>query len=267
MTQLNNAMDILKILQKTNCRKCGVPTCLAFAAAVFRGEKHLEDCPFLDRGEIEQLVVNNDNSRTLDRELGQYLNQLKEKVAKIDFTSAAERLGGTFSGDTLTIKVLGKDFHVNRNGDVTSDIHVHGWVTIPLLNYVLNCEGKPLSGNWVPLRELKGGADWWRLFGQRCEKPLKQVADKHTDLFEIMIQVFDAKPAPEAFNSDIAVVLRPLPRIPILICYWKPDGDMESQLNVFFDDTAEVNLDIDSIYRLTAGLVLMFEKVALTHGV
>ena len=145
-------------------------------------------------------------------------------------------------------------------------VGIIGWITIPLLSYVLNCQGIPLSGNWVPLRELKGGADWWRLFGQRCEKPLKQIADKHTDLFEIMIDVFDAKPAPDAFESDIAVILHPLPRIPILICYWKPDGPMESQLNVFFDDTAEQNLDIDSIYRITTGMVLMFEKVALTHG-
>jgi hypothetical protein len=266
MAQLNNAMDILKILQKTNCGKCNVPTCLAFAAAVFRGEKRLEDCPFLESTEIEQFEVNNDNSRTLDRELAQYLNMLKEQVSKLDFPSTAKRLDATFDGNALSIKALGKDFHVDKNGVVTSAIHVHGWVTVPLLNYVLNCQGKPLSGNWVHLRELKGGADWWRLFGQRCEKPLKQIADKHTDLFEIMIDVFEAKPAPEAFESDIAVILRPLPRIPILICYWKPDGAMESQLNVFFDDTAEENLDIDSIYRLTAGLVLMFEKVALTHG-
>ena len=95
---------------------------------------------------------------------------------------------------------------------------------------------------------------------------MKQVADTYTDLFEHMIQVFNAKPAPNAFESDIAVVLHPLPRIPVLICYWKPDDNMESSLNVFFDDTAEENLVIDSIYRITAGMALMFEKIAITHG-
>jgi hypothetical protein len=52
----------------------------------------------------------------------------------------------------------------------------------------------------------------------------------------------------------------------MLICYWKPDGGMESSLNVFFDETAEDNLILDSIYRLAAGLVLMFEKISITHG-
>jgi len=266
MIQLNNAMEIFKILPKTSCRDCGVPTCLAFAAAVFKGDKLLKDCLHMDKATLEVFDVRNSDSRTLEREEQQALEQLKRQIAGIDLSSAAERLGASFSGDKLTIKCLGKDFHVDPKGNVTSECHVHGWVTVPILNYVISCSGTPVSGNWVPLRELKNGAGWAPLFGQRCEKPLKRVADIHTDLFELMIQIFSAKPAPYAFDSDIAVILHPLPRIPLLICYWKPDGEMESSLNVFFDDTAEENLIIDSLYRLATGLVMMFEKIAVTHG-
>lgn len=259
-------MDIFKILRKTNCGECRVPTCLAFAAAVFQGEKRLEDCPYIERDEVDRFEVNNADSRTLDRELEKTLARLKQRVAEVDRTSATERLGASFADDSLTIKILGKDFRVDSHGNVVSDIHVHGWVTVPLLTYVLSCQGVPLSGNWVPFRELKDGAPLNPLFVQRCEKPLKRVADTHTDLFEHMIHIFSAKPAPNAFDSDIAVVLRPLPRIPVLVCYWKPDGDMESALNIFFDETAAENLGIDALYRLVAGMVIMFEKVALTHG-
>ncbi|MFZ5868705.1 MAG: DUF3786 domain-containing protein [Thermodesulfobacteriota bacterium] len=266
MVQLSNAMEIFKILPRTNCKDCGVPTCLAFAAAVFKGENRLADCSHIDKATLETFSVQNSDSRTLEREQAEALGFLKQKIAEIDLKSSAERLGALFSGDKLTIKCLGKDFHVDSQGNVTSDCHVHGWVTIPLLNYVISCSGKPVSGNWVPMRELKNGATWARLFGQRCEKPLKQVMDTHTDLFDIMIHIFDAKPAPNAFDSDIAVVLHPLPGMPMLFCYWKPDGAMDSSLNVFFDDTAEDNLIIDSIYTLATGLVIMFEKIAATHG-
>jgi len=266
MIQLNNAMEIYKILPKTSCRECGIPTCLAFAAAVFKGDKLLGDCLHMDRAALETYGVQNSHSRTLEREEKQYLERLRRKIAGVDPGSAAKRLKASFSGEKLTIKCLGKDFHIDSQGNVTSDCHVHGWVTVPLLNYVISCSGKPVSGKWVPMRELKNGAAWAPLFGQRCEKPLKQVADIHTDLFEHMIHIFSAKPAPNAFDSDIAVVLHPLPRIPMLICYWKPDGAMESSLNVFFDDTAEENLIIDSLYRLATGLVLMFEKISVTHG-
>lgn len=266
MLQLNNAMEIFKILPKTNCGDCGLPTCFAFAAAVFNGDKRLEECPHCAKSEIERYEVNNADSMTLARELEKMLEELRLRIADIDLESSTERLDGSFSDDALTIKSLGRDFSVDSKGNVTSESHVHGWVTVPLLNYVISSAGKPVSGNWVPFRELEGGAVRSGLFEQRCEKPLKRVADAHTDLFETMIQVFNAKQAPNAFDSDIAVILRPLPRVPMLICYWKPEDDMGSALNVFFDETADNNLDIDSLYRLSAGLVMMFEKIAVTHG-
>jgi hypothetical protein len=264
--ELNNAMDIFKILKKTNCGDCRVPTCLAFAAAVFRGDKRLADCPYMVSADIAEYQVNNDESRTLDRELEKLLEGLRQSVASTDLAASADRLGASFADDSVTVKILGKDFTVDAAGNVVSICHVHGWVTVPLLNYVASCQGKEPSGNWVPLRELKEGAAWSGLFEQRCEKPLKRVADNHTDLFEIMIQIFGAKRAPNAFDSDIAVILHPLPKVPMLICYWKPEDDMESGLNVFFDETVEDNLDIDSLYRISTGLVMMFEKIALTHG-
>ncbi len=266
MIQLKNAMEIFKILPRTNCRDCHVPTCLAFAAAVFKDDKRLTDCPHVDETALDMFSVQNSDSRTLEREEKLLLAELRGKISSIDLASSADRLQGTFSAGTLTVKMLGKDFHVDSRGNVTSDSHVHGWVTVPLLNYVVSCAGKPVSGNWVPMRELKNGATWAPLFGQRCEKPLKRVADTYTDLFEFMVQVFSAKPAPKAFDSDIAVVLHPLPRVPMLICYWKPDGSIESSLNVFFDDTAADNLGTDPLYRIATGMVMMFEKIAITHG-
>ena len=266
MIQLKNAMEIFKILPGTNCRDCGVPSCLAFAAAVFNGDKRLDGCPHLDRAALNLFEIQISESRTLRREEQHLLADLRRKVALTDLAVAAEKGDASFNGKTLKIKMLGKDFHVDTYGNLSSDCHVHGWVAVPLLDYVISCSGKPISGNWVSMREIKDGAAWAPLFAQRGEKPLKRLADTHTDLFELMIHIFSAKPAPRAFDSDIAVILRPLPRIPILICYWKPDGVMESSLNVFFDDSAQFNLTIDSLYRLCAGLVVMFEKIAITHG-
>jgi len=37
--------EILKLLPKTNCRECGQPTCMVFAAKVAEGAKGPEDCP------------------------------------------------------------------------------------------------------------------------------------------------------------------------------------------------------------------------------
>lgn len=38
-------MEILKLLPMTNCKACGYPTCMAYAAALREGELSLKDCP------------------------------------------------------------------------------------------------------------------------------------------------------------------------------------------------------------------------------
>jgi ArsR family metal-binding transcriptional regulator len=38
-------IEILKLLPKTNCRRCNEPTCMVFAAKVVEGVKNERDCP------------------------------------------------------------------------------------------------------------------------------------------------------------------------------------------------------------------------------
>jgi len=40
-----SGLDIFKILPKTNCKKCGMPTCLAFAMALAQKKVGLDQCP------------------------------------------------------------------------------------------------------------------------------------------------------------------------------------------------------------------------------
>ena len=40
-------LAIFKLLPKTNCKECGVPTCMAFAMALASGKATLEQCPYV----------------------------------------------------------------------------------------------------------------------------------------------------------------------------------------------------------------------------
>ncbi|MCP4669193.1 MAG: DUF3786 domain-containing protein [Deltaproteobacteria bacterium] len=266
MSHPGSPVEILKLLNKSNCRECNEATCLAFAAAVFKGNKELAECPHVASDIIERFRGKAETRKTPEQDMEESVELLKREVASIDLSSAAGRLGAGFSDGKLTIPICGKNFHVDSKGNLFSEIHMHPWVTIPILSYILHCKGAPVSGKWVPFRELEGGKTWYRLFGQRCEKPLKKVADTYTDLFHDMLHIFNGKQVENHYQSDISLVLRPLPLVPILICYWKPEDGLESSLNMFFDSTAEENLNIESIYALATGLVRMFEKIALTHG-
>ena len=38
-------IEVHKLLPRTNCRECGLPSCMAFAIKFLKGEKRLDDCP------------------------------------------------------------------------------------------------------------------------------------------------------------------------------------------------------------------------------
>jgi hypothetical protein len=266
MAQFKNAMEIFKLLDKSNCKKCNKPTCLSFAGAVFTGEKNISECPVIPKDIIEK-YNEKQNVTPLERDMIEAVEKIKRQISETDLSSAAKRLGTKFDNEKITVRMLGKEVSVDKNGNISTDIHVHQWLAAPIYNYIISGAGVPVSKKWVPLRELEGGKSWYRLFGQRCEKPLKKVADNYTELFDDMIRLFNGKQVENHYNSDISLVLHPLPKVPVLICYWKPDEGLDSDLNIFFDSRAEKNLNIESIYALTAGLVVMFEKISLRHGI
>ena len=125
MKEFKNAMEIFKLLPGTNCRKCLVPTCLAFAVAAFKGDRRLRECPCLDGSIADQYEGQFPNWLMMEQERQEALEQLKRDVAKVDFRSAAGRLGASLSGDKLVIRSLGKDFQVSPDGMVVSACHVH----------------------------------------------------------------------------------------------------------------------------------------------
>jgi hypothetical protein len=266
MPRLNSVIEVLKLLDKSNCKKCGSPTCLAFAAEVFNGRKPLSDCPKLEEETLARYGGQVMARESADQAAVEAIDQLKKQVAGIDLEAAAKRLGAEFSAGRITVRCLGKKFSVDTDGEIATDIHVHPWIVGPVFNYILHGAGVAPSGKWVPLRDLEGGRDWQHLFRQRCENPCKRVADTNPDFFDDLVHLFNGKQVENHYESDVAVVLHPLPKLPILFCYWRQDGDLSSDLNIFFDSTAEENLKSESIYALATGLVRMFEKIAHTHS-
>jgi acetyl-CoA decarbonylase/synthase complex subunit gamma len=49
-------IQIFKLLPKTNCKECGLPTCLAFAMNLASGKAELDSCPYVSDEAREQLA-------------------------------------------------------------------------------------------------------------------------------------------------------------------------------------------------------------------
>jgi len=266
MAEFKTIMDVFKLLEKSNCRKCGEKTCLVFAAAVFGGTRSLAECPQVPASVAGAYSMQPRKQSTMEEDREKQLAELKSRVMQLDLVEAASRIGASHNGSRLVLTVMGKRLEIDASGRVFTGIHTNPWVMAPIYNYILACKGTPIQGRWVPLRELPSGKDWYRLFGQTCETPMKKVADTYTDLFSDLMEIFNGQKAEDQFQSDVALILYPLPLVPLLICYWRPEQGMESAFNLFFDASAEDNLGIDGIYSLGTGITRMFEKLALTHG-
>lgn len=262
----NNPYDIYKHLDKSNCKRCLLQSCMAFAVAVVQGQKKLSDCPTLPEEVIASLDGRVVKRKSLEDEQFEALAEMKTKVARLDFTDTAKRTGSKYVNGKLFINCLGKDFIINPDGSLLSDCHVIPWVHIPLLDYLMNCKGSPLTGDWVALNQLPKAADWALFFSHRCEGGLRDLMDAHPDLMFEILDLFDAgQPAGES-AADRSLVLYPLPRVPMLINYWFPEDDFESQLNILFDTSIENNITIDSLYLLGRGMIEMFRQLIIRHS-
>jgi hypothetical protein len=118
----------------------------------------------------------------------------------------------------------------------------------------------------VPFRELETSKDWARFFEHQCVDAFKKVADTSPAFFEDIVELFNGKPVQNHYDADISLIIHPLPLVPMLICYNHPEDGLESDLNLFFDSTADKNLPVENIYTLATGLANMFKKLAITHG-
>ncbi|MEN8189355.1 MAG: DUF3786 domain-containing protein [Thermodesulfobacteriota bacterium] len=257
-------LEIYRVLEKSNCRRCMLPSCLAFAAAVIGGQKKLTDCPSLQKADRDRLQERLEPRSTAEPRQAEFLERLMEKVGSLDFNKVAAERGARVNGDLLTIRSLGKEFHIDHQGQMSSECHIISWVQAPILSYVCHPTHHQITGDWIAFRELKGGIDWQNLFSSRCETPLRELADNHTDLFSDLIDLFLGQQV-EDFEADIGLVLHPLPHVPILICYQAADADLDSELTIFFDACCATNLHIKSLYTLCAGLVMMFSEIAKKH--
>jgi len=259
-------MEIFKLLNGSNCRECNERTCLAFAVAVFKGKKPIHACPYLEKEVIDRYGEAIEKPNTVDEYKAEAIEVLKQKISLIDLSESAKRLGARFSNNKLTIKIFGKDFSVDTKGNISSEIHINAYMVVPALNYILKGSGKSPCGNWITFRELTGGPSRYAHYQQCCEKPLKRVADTYTDLFKDMLEIFDGKQIVSPIDSDISIVLHPLPLFPIMVCVWKAEDGLESNLHIYFDFISDDHLDIESIYTLNEGIALMFKKISLRHG-
>jgi len=258
-------LDIYRLLDKSNCRQCGEPSCMAYAHAVVKGDRKLADCPQLDPERASDELG--------DAEWGRHtegfqlsIEALRAEVRGMGLDALAGATGATVEGGRLLIRSLGKDFHIAPDATVESTCHVNRWIEMLLMSYCKTAAGAQLSGKWVSFGALQGAATRAGYFAHRCEEPMKALADAHIAIFFELLDLFDAERVESPTSgAEHSVVLRPLPRFPVMISYWPDEEGMGSSLQILFDSGSARMLPIEVIIALVRGMLEMFRKIIHKH--
>jgi hypothetical protein len=260
-------LGIYKLLPRTNCRECGLKSCMAFASALLRDEADPDACPYIapENKDAISAIIENISPQEGFRET---INTLRREVSELKLASIAEGLGARYQNGKLYIPCLGRDFIVRDDGHLESVCHVNIWVELMLLSYCRMSGQGMHSGRWVSYAELPSAAPTAPYFEKRCEEPLRALADAHTDTFLDLLSIFGGRKI-DGFEADYAYVLHPLPKVPFLLLYTRPEPelgeDMPSSLRVLVDASVTTYMPKEAIIYIGRGIVEMLKKILSRH--
>lgn len=222
-------LELFKKTPKTNCGRCGYPTCLAFAAAVCKGGEEWQKCPDLDGSGLESLPSDGAALEELPRQRHRELvTHLQSKITPLSLARLAAPLGGELGTDThgevLRFSYLGQPVELGQGGE-------------------------PPTHDWVGLESLPNTISKVRTLATYCEQPLARLFAEHpATAVADACRSLGGRPWPEA-AADLAMIIPVLPRVPLAVLFWAaaPEDGFAAKAKVLFDRRVLDFLDLESL--------------------
>jgi len=247
-------VEIYKRLPKSNCKKCGVASCMAFAMRLHRNEATPDECPEIDEKTKEEL---RSALYTPGDWMHQRFHELQDELRGIDLKSLSPRMGGRLWEDGIVIRYMGRDVRINTSLiPDTPDI----WDRLLILMYLKKAGDVPLKGEWVAFRDLKDGMIRAEAFHETCEIALARMFDELGERLLGYLKKMGARET-KGFSADHSVIINPLPKIPFLILLWRPDEDFSAECRVLLDSTVTQFLDVEALLYLGMAFIRNLREV------
>lgn len=133
---------------------------------------------------------------------------------------------------------------------------------ILILHYLIKADGTPLTGKWVPYKEVPGGMLYAPVFSRRVTEPLVKGFGRSAEAFrEAGLKVGAAL----CEIGDGSFILQALPRVPLQYILWEGDEEFPPSVQLLFDSSVEHYLSLEDMVvlgQMATGRLL--EKGGLT---
>ncbi|HIJ57997.1 MAG TPA: DUF3786 domain-containing protein [Deltaproteobacteria bacterium] len=158
-----------------------------------------------------------------------------------------------------TYRVGYPKFEFGDVDDETFEIPIQEQVLI--LHYLLGVTPFPLTGDWVPYREIPGASLYHSVFVKRAADPLKKVFGRNVSGFSRTASQLNGGPVD---FGDAAFEFLLFPRVPIQLILHEGDEEFPSEAIILFDRSISRYLSPEDIAWL-AGM-LVYRLIALSHS-
>lgn len=119
------------------------------------------------------------------------------------------------------------------------------------LHYLAGATGTEPGENWVSYRELPDGLFYANTITREVEEPLARLYGLAPAHFLEAGQRLGGEPLAMA---DAALLLRPLPRVPLLFALWTEDEEFPAKVKVLYERSGADNLPLQDL-RILADLL------------
>ena len=264
-----------KLLPKTNCRDCGLASCLAFAGMVVSEQWPLEKCPHIPadliaacRDELDRQYA--DGKWTKKDPAGDALEWARQRAASMRVEDLAGRIGGTLSvhngKGVLELPYFKDTILITADGIRKKDGgELNRWEQVFIYNHMAQGGSVDPTGTWKGLEQIPNTVSKIKSMRRHVEQPLIERFGQQIDaLKRAGLELGAADMTEQDGSADLALRFAPLPKVPVLLLFWnaEPADGLEAQVKLLFDDTITEHLDIESILFLSERLCQLLCEAA-----
>jgi hypothetical protein len=252
---MKTAVAIYKLLPKTNCGACGLPSCFGFAAKLATRQASVDDCASMTREARELLRASDtDLHPSPGTVYEQVLVSLQPKIRALDFRRVADLFGATFmNSETLEIAFLNETYRVTKEKVLAaSGKEPRPWISILIYNHLSMPDPPPPSGEWISFGSVPASHAKDKAWAGHVEEVIAGYFDGKAAELKTACERFGGVRAEIKGGHDAAYEFHFFPHYPVLLLSYDavPEETFPAQCKLLLDSTAPRYLDIESIVVL-----------------
>ncbi len=252
---MKTAVEIYKLLPKTNCGKCGLPSCFGFAAKLATHQASPDDCPSIT-GVVREALREADHGQggSPGTVYEQALLSLQPKIQALDFNKTARLFGARISGpDRLELAFLNENYVVTKDKILDpAGKEPRPWISILIYNHLCMPGAPAPTGEWITFGSIPASHAKDKAWAGHVEEVIAKHFSGNVSALKTACERLGGKKADAPGNHDAACAFRFFPHYPALLLFSDavPEEDFPAQCRLLLDSTAPRYLDIESIVVL-----------------